>query len=329
MGSAITGWGAALPERVLDNVELAAGLEVDDDWIRARTGIESRHIAGKSDTASSLATVAGAAALDRAGLEPQDIDTVIVATSTPDTPMPASAPLVQSALGIPQAAAFDLNAACSGFLYGLAQAHALISADMSRRTLLCGADLLSRLSDYSDVRSCVLFGDGAGAVVVERVEGPTRLGPFKLLSDGTRAPLLHVPVGDRFIRMQGREVYRHAVEGMTKVVQEVLADASLGVSDIDLLVAHQANARIIEAVAARLELTPSQAFLNIVRLGNTSAASIPLALVEAVETGRLEDDDVLIVTAFGAGFVWGAGAVRWGVRAREPETLVLAGDARV
>lgn len=326
MGAAITGWGAALPERTLDNAELAEGLDVTEDWILERTGIESRHIAGAADTASSLSIVAGAEALRRAGVEASDIDTVIVATSTADALIPGAAPLVQSALGT-RGSAFDLNAACSGFLYALVQASALIEAGMAERILLCGADLLSRVSDYTDVRSCVLFGDGAGAVVVEKVEAPSRIGPFKLYSDGTKAPLLRIPQGDPYLRMQGREVYRYAVEGMTRSVREVLESASLKPGDIDLLVAHQANARIIEAVAHRLGLEEGQALLNISRLGNTSAASIPLAMVEAVATGRLSDGDVVVLTAFGAGFVWGAGVVRWGARPGTPEELMLAGDA--
>jgi 3-oxoacyl-[acyl-carrier-protein] synthase-3 len=328
MGAAITGWGIALPERELHNAELAGRLDVSEEWILERTGINSRHVAAPTDSASSLSTEAGRAALERAGLEASQLDMVIVATSTPDEQMPATASLVQHALGATGAGAFDLNAACSGFLVALAQAGALVTSGMSRRVLVCGADLLTRVLDYDDPRSCILFGDGAGAVVLESAPGIT-FGPFRIVSDGSKEPLLRIPADDGHLRMKGREVYRHAVASMSGVVKEVLVEAGLSVADIDLLVAHQANARIVEAVALRLGLDPVRAMLNISRLGNTSAASIPLALAEAVETGKLHDSDLVVLTAFGAGFVWGAGIVRWAapVAPEADEKLVLAQSA--
>lgn len=311
-GAAITGWGIALPERELDNAELGRRLGVDAQWIFERTGIHSRRVAAPTDSASSLSTEAGRAALERAGLQASELDFVIVATSTPDEQMPATASLVQHALGAERAGAFDLNAACSGFLVALAQAGALVVSGMAQRVLVCGADLLTRVLDYDDPRSSILFGDGAGAVVLEDAPG-VAFGPFRIASDGSKEPLLRIPPGDGHLRMKGREVYRHAVASMSGAVREVLEEAGLSVADIDLLVAHQANARIVEAVALRLGLDPAKAMLNISRLGNTSAGSIPLALAEAVETGKLHSSDLIVLTAFGAGFVWGAGIVRWAV----------------
>ncbi len=329
MSAGITGWGTALPDRVLDNAELAAKLGISEDWILERTGIHSRRIASESDSAASLAVRAGRAALERAGRVPDDLDMVIVATSTPNHQLPATASLVQNELGAGNAGAFDLNAACAGFLVALAQATALVDSGMSESVLVCGADLLSRVLDYTDKGSCILFGDGAGAVLVEKTTGDTRLGPFKIYSDGSKADLLRVPTGEPYMRMKGREVYRHAVAGMTASVRDILSFAGMRVADIDLLVAHQANARIIEAVAARLGLRAEQAMINISRLGNTSAASIPLALAEAFDSGKLKQDDFVVVTAFGAGFVWGAGIVRWGAPTERGRGLVTAGGARV
>jgi 3-oxoacyl-[acyl-carrier-protein] synthase-3 len=326
-GAAITGCGAALPEKTLHNADLARRLDVSEEWIFERTGITSRHIASEGETTSSLATSAAMQALERASVGADELDTIIVATCTPDFQLPATAPLVQAALGA-GAGAFDVGAGCSGFLYALVQANALIESRAARKVLVCGADVLSRITNYSDARSCVLFGDGAGAVVVEAIEGASRLGPFRLHSDGSRPELLYIPPDDKYMHMEGREVYRRAVEGMTASVREVLEDAHLGVDDVDLLVAHQANARILEAVAQRLGLRPEQSVMNIALLGNTSAASIPLALAEASERGRLDDDDLVLLAAFGAGFVWGAGVVRWGPRAQRDAEPAFAGEAR-
>jgi 3-oxoacyl-[acyl-carrier-protein] synthase III len=326
MGAAITGWGIALPERTLSNAELSARLDVSERWIRERTGIEMRHIASDADSSATLAADAGARALARAGVEAADLDVVIVATSTPDHQIPATAPLVQHALGAGRAGAFDVNAACSGFLYALAQADALIATGVARRALVCGSDVLSRVTDYSEASSSVLFGDGAGAVVVDRIEGPSRLGPFVLRSDGADPSLLCIPKGERYLRMQGREVYRRAVEAMTASVRDVLDDAGMRLDEVDLVVAHQANARIVEAVGQRLGLRADQVALNIARLGNTSAASIPLALAEASTEGRLNDGDVVVLTAFGAGFVWGAGMVRWGALTADARAPALVGE---
>lgn len=312
MGAHITGWGAGLPSRELDNTALAAILDVEEEWIFQRTGIRSRRVVADGQTTSSLATEASRRAIERAGLSPEQIDLVLVATSTPDYQLPATACLVQAALGCTHAAAFDLNAACAGFLYALAQATAVIDSGAYERVLVCGADTLSLVTDYSDARSCILFGDGAGAVVVERTDAAGGLGPFILRADGSQPELLYVRPDERLIKMQGREVYRRAIDAMASVLEEVVGKSGLRLDDVDLFVAHQANARIVEAVAARLGLDETKLALNIESLGNTSAASIPLALVDAADRGVLAPGDVVALTAFGAGFAWGAGLIRWG-----------------
>jgi 3-oxoacyl-[acyl-carrier-protein] synthase-3 len=326
MPAAITGWGTALPPRTLTNADLASRLGVAEEWIVERTGIHVRHIAD-GQTTSSLAAVAGAEALARADADADadDIDAIIVATVTPDYRFPAAACLVQSALGAGHAAAFDLNAGCAGFLYGLAQATAMIESGAYRRVLVCGADVLSTITDYTDPRSCILFGDGAGAVLVEQVSEGGGLGPFDLRSDGDNPELLWVPNDTAMISMRGREVYRRAVDGMSRSVSTVLDESGATIDDVDLLVAHQANARILDAVAQRVGLPAEKVVMNIARYGNTSAASIPLALAEAIDTGMLREGDLVVLTAFGAGFAWGAGVVRWGIGVGK--SVALVGEA--
>ncbi len=315
MGAAITGWGSAIPEGRLTNADLTERIDVSEDWIVERTGVRERRIAASGETTSSLASEAGRHALKESGVEAGDLDMVIVATVTPDYQFPAVASLVQTAIGATQAGAFDLAAGCSGFLFALAQAGALVDSGTAKKVLLCGAETLSRIIDYTDERSCVLFGDGAGAVVVEAVEGPSRVGPFTLHSDGSQPELLWVPPGEGALRMQGREVYRRAVDGMTRSVAETLEKAKLDTSDVALVVAHQANARILDAVATRLGFPSARVVNNIERYGNTSSASIPIALCEALELDLLADGDNVVFTAFGAGLAWGAGVVRWGTGA--------------
>jgi 3-oxoacyl-[acyl-carrier-protein] synthase-3 len=312
MGVALTALAAALPEKTLENAELAERLGVTDDWIFARTGILSRRVVGPNDTSSSLATAAGRRALEQSGVEPEQLDLVIVATCTSDYQMPATATLVAAALGARNAGAFDTNAACSGFLFALAQGTALVEAGTVRRVLVCGADVLTRFTDPTDIGSCILFGDGAGAALIEHFDGPSRVGPFSMRADGSRPELLWISPETGTLRMEGREVYRHAVEAMTSSVQELLKDTSLTLDDIDLLVAHQANARILKAVADRLGFPSERVVTNIARIGNTSAASIPLAIADAVESGVVKDGDRIVLTAFGAGFTWGAGLIEWG-----------------
>jgi 3-oxoacyl-[acyl-carrier-protein] synthase III len=327
MGAVLTALGAALPDQVLDNAELASRLDVTEDWIFARTGIETRRIVGESDTASTLATTAARRVLEHAEIDPQQIDLIIVATCTSDFQLPATATLVAAALGAGNAGAFDLNAACSGFLFSLAQATALVETGTVRRVLVCGADVLSRYTDPTDVGSSILFGDGAGAALVEHIDGPSRLGPFSMRADGRRPELLWIPRETGQLRMEGREVYKRAVEAMTNSVQELLKEANLAADDIDLLVAHQANARILQAVADRLGFESDRVITNIARVGNTSAASIPMAIADAHESGLLKDGDRVMLTAFGAGFTWGAGLLEWGTGTTAPPKLAVEGES--
>jgi 3-oxoacyl-[acyl-carrier-protein] synthase III len=327
LGAVVRSWGFSLPQKQLQNAELAARVGVSEEWIYERTGIKSRRIAGDGESTASLATLAGLDALGRAGVDPQELDLVIVATATADQQLPGAAPLVQARLGATRAGAFDVGAGCAGFLYALSVASGLVDSGTARRVLVCGADVLSRVTDYSDARSCILFGDGAGAALVEATEGSGQIGPFILHSDGNATDLLRIDDDSQLIHMEGRQVYRRAVQGMTESVREIVAAAGINLDDVRLLVAHQANARILEAVASQLGLDERRVLTNIVRYGNTSAASIPIAIAEAAEQNILEDGDIVILTAFGAGFLWGAGVLRWSVglqdqlRSRTAETV--------
>ena len=309
--STITGVGVAVPEEELSNEDLAPRLGLSEEWIESRTGIRSRRIASPEDTAASLGARAAINALGDAGTAPEDVDMIICATVTSQWLFPATACGIQAAIGS-TAAAFDLNAGCSGFLFALAQADALIRTGAARRVVVIGSEVLSRITDYGDPKTSILFGDGAGAVVVEASQGSAQLGPFRLFSDGARPELLYVPDDSRLIHMNGREVYRAAVDAMGRAVTDLLATTGMLFSDVDLLVAHQANQRILDAVVARIGLDEARAYSNIARYGNTSSASIPIALFEARLEGRLREGDRVVLTAFGAGFTWGAGLVHWG-----------------
>lgn len=324
--AAISGWGMALPERVVTNEELARRLDTSDEWIRSRTGISQRYVAAPDEYTSVLATRAGRAALDRAGLSPAAVDMVIVATCTPDRPFPATACAVQASLGIPAAGAFDLAAACSGFVYGLSVATALIKSGMSNCLLLVAADVFTHLINWNDRSTCVLFGDGAGAVVLRASAEPLGLiaanvgawgeGETLMAVDagGTRLPLTPdlLQTGRQYVHMNGREMFRHAVRGMAESAEQALAAAGLRFEDVALVIPHQANLRIIEAVARRMGLPVDRFFVNLDRYGNTSAASVPIALCEAVEQRRVQAGDYVLLTAFGGGLTWGSSVVRWG-----------------
>jgi 3-oxoacyl-[acyl-carrier-protein] synthase-3 len=327
-GAAITGIAGTLPPGILTNQDLAARFHATEDWIFGRTGIKARHVVGPSDSAASLALSAGAKALEHADVAPAELDLVVVATVTSDYRFPSTACLVQSGLGASRAGAFDVGAGCAGFLYALSVAAAQVEAGAALRVLVCGVDILSRITDYDDPKTCVLFGDGAGAAVVEAVDGPTKLGPFTLRSDGSQPELLYASRDEDLIRMDGREIFRRAVDGMATTVADVVARAGLALSDIDLLVAHQANGRILTAVAQRLGVTADKVASNIAEVGNTSAASIPLALADSDEAGMLHEGDLVVITAFGAGLVWGAGLVRWGPRVESLRPLALSGHTR-
>jgi 3-oxoacyl-[acyl-carrier-protein] synthase-3 len=316
----------AVPRRVVTNAELAQRIDTSDEWIRTRTGIAQRHVADPDEFTSVLATRAGREALERAGVAPESVDTVIVATCTPDRTFPATACTVQANLGIPRAGAFDIAAACSGFVYGLSVATALVKSGMSRSVLLIAADIFTHFIDWNDRNTCVLFGDGAGAVLLQATDQPRGLlasnigswgeGETLMAVDagGTRQPASAelLEAGRQYVYMNGREIFRHAVRGMAESSERAVADAGLTLDDVALVVPHQANVRIIEAVARRLGVPMERFFVNLDRYGNTSAASVPIALYEAAQQGRVKAGDLVLLTAFGGGLTWGSALLRWG-----------------
>ncbi len=307
-GARIVGWGTALPDKTVTNEDLSATMDTSDEWITERTGIKERRIGG---TTCGLATEAGRAALKNAGIDPSEIDLVILATTTPDRTVPATASSVQHELGV-QCGAFDLNAACSGFVYGLVAAHGFIGAG-ANKVLVIGAETLSRIVDWEDRGTAILFADGAGAVVLEAVEGRGQLLGWDLSSDGSLEPLLYADVGG-YMKMDGREVFRRAVRVMVDSAQKSLTQAGVTVDDLALVVPHQANIRIIEAAATRLGVSMDRMVTVLHRTGNTSSASIPLALVDAIDAGRVHDGDLLLLVGFGAGMTSASAVIRWGAR---------------
>lgn len=318
----ITGWGMYVPQRVVTNQELESLVHTTDAWILARTGIRERRIAADHETASSMAIAASREALERASLAPEALDLVIAATVTPERLFPAVASVVQHALGANRAAAFDLNAACSGFVYALATAWQFIGSGAYRNVLVVGSEVYSRILDWEDRATCVLFGDGAGAVLLQAQEQPGLLS-FVLGSDGGGADLLYVPGlgaapaerarrdGHYHLQMNGREVFRFAVNIMADVSRQAVAEAGLEMEHVELFIPHQANRRIILAAAKALGLAPERVLINVDRYGNTSAASIPIALCEAVGSGRLKRGDHAVLVGFGGGLSWGALALEW------------------
>ncbi len=318
----IRGVGHYLPERVVPNDEFARWLDTSDEWIRTRTGIERRHFAAEGELTSDLALAAGRDALADAGLDPTEIDAVLVATSTPDLTFPSTASKVQAAIGMRGGYAFDLQAVCAGFIYALANARAQILAGDARRILVIGAETFSRILDFEDRSTCVLFGDGAGAVVLEAAEGRGDAADRGVLAtdlhaDGRFRDLLYVDGGVSstgcagHLRMQGREVFRHAVGKLAETAETALARAGLAAADVDWLVPHQANLRIITATAQKMGLPMERVVVTVQEHGNTSAASIPLALSVAKDEGRLREGDVILTEAIGGGLVWGSAVLRW------------------
>ena len=318
--SVIRGTGSALPRRCVANAELAAEVDTSDEWIVERTGIRQRYIAGEGETTATLAADAARAALEAAGIEAASIDLIVLATATPDHTFPATATQVQALLGCKRGGvAFDVSAVCSGFLYALTTADALLRTGAARRALVIGAETFSRILDWEDRTTCVLFGDGAGAVVLEAqdvaADGPGILAS-RLHADGTHKELLYVDGGPSTtgevgkLRMKGREVFRHAVVNLAEVLGEVLDDAGMTPADIDWVVPHQANARILDATARKLGLPPEKIILTVDRHANTSAASVPLALDVAVRDGRIRPGDRVMFEAMGGGFTWGASLAR-------------------
>lgn len=306
----ILGTGSYVPERVLSNKDLEQMVDTNDEWIVSRTGIRERRIAAEGETTTDLAECAAARAIEAAGIAPGDIDLVIVATITGDRPFPSTANQLQERLGLGKVAAFDLQAACSGFIYALSVASAQIASGLCRHALIVGAERLSSVTDYTDRNTCVLFGDGAGAVVLGPVSGERGFLSFELGSDGNGGDLLTLNE-QRFISMNGREVFKFAVRIMGTAAEEALAKAGKAKSDIDLLVPHQANIRIIDAALERLDLPADRCMINLDRYGNVSAASIPLALDEAVRSGRVNPGDCVVLVGFGGGLTWGASVLIW------------------
>jgi 3-oxoacyl-[acyl-carrier-protein] synthase-3 len=320
--SLITGCGAYLPERILTNDELARQVDTSDAWIVERTGIRQRHIAAEGEMTSHLALQAADRALSHAGLRASDIDLIVLATATPDQTFPATAVRVQAGLGITRGAAFDLQAVCSGFVFGLATADNFIKANQAATALVIGAETFSRILDWKDRGTCVLFGDGAGAVVLQAGVGSGSGADRGILtthlhSDGRHHDLLYVDGGPSatqttgHLRMSGKEVFRHAVVNLAGVVEEALGKTGLRTEDIDWLVPHQANKRILDSTAKKLGLSAEKVVVTVDRHGNTSAASVPLALAEAVADGRIRRGQLVLMEAMGGGFTWGAALARW------------------
>jgi 3-oxoacyl-[acyl-carrier-protein] synthase-3 len=342
----LTGWGRYAPSQVLTNADLERMVDTSDEWIVTRTGIRERRVAAAHETTASMGAVAGLRAIRTAGLAPDDIDVILLATLTPDYWMPSTAALVKEAIGNTRASAFDVMAACSGFVYAYATASAYIASGMARHVLVIGSELLTRFLDYSDRSTCILFGDGAGAVVLSATDEPTAPVGIELTTEPQGAYMIWLPAGgsksppsaetiargEHKIRMEGRETYRFATRTLASTALAAVDKAGLTAHDIDLFIPHQANVRIIEAVAKGLDLPMDRMFVNLDRYGNTSAASVPIALAEAVNEGRVKVGDHLVFVAFGAGFTSGAVAMEWTAdpaRGVEGEAAVRPEDVAV
>ncbi|WP_310794981.1 beta-ketoacyl-ACP synthase III [Desulfofundulus thermocisternus] len=321
----IWGTGIYVPERILTNADLERMVDTSDEWIRTRTGIRTRYIAAEHEAASDLAIQAARRALEDAGVDAEEIDLVIVATNSPDMLFPATACLVQHALGAREAGAFDVQAGCTGFIYALACGSQFVASGTARTVLVIGTEVLSRLVNWKDRNTCVLFGDGAGAVILGPVPEGYGILATRLGAEGSGGHLLSLPAGlsrypaseetlaknQHFIHMNGREVFKFAVRVMEEGCREVLQAAGLGLKELDFLIPHQANIRIIEAAAKRFDLPLERVWINVDRYGNTSAASIPIALHEALVAGRIQNGNHVVLVAFGAGLTWGAVLMRW------------------
>ncbi len=308
--SKIIGTGSYLPERVLTNAELAETVDTTDEWIKERTGIKQRHIVAEGQTTCDLAEQASLRAIEAAGLQANDIDLIVFATTTPDRIFPSTACLLQKKLGIHECPAFDIQAVCTGFIYALDVANRFIKTNGAKRALVIGAESMSRILDWTDRGTCILFGDGAGAVIIEASDKPGILSSH-IHADGDYDALLQVPAGESFITMQGNEVFKTAVNTLGRIVDETLEANNLQKSDIDWLIPHQANIRIIQATARKLRMNMDHVVVTVGEHGNTSAASVPLALDHAVRNGKIKRGELLLLEAFGGGFTWGSALVRY------------------
>ncbi len=320
----IIGVGEYLPEKILTNAELEKMVDTSDDWITTRTGIKERHMAGVGQAASDLAFKAAQQALENAKLKAEDLDLIIVATITGDMPFPSVAAIIQDKLGAKKAVCFDIAAACAGFVYGLSVAEKFIASGAYKNALVIGTEVLSSITDWQDRNTCVLFGDGAGAVVLSEVKKGGIISTY-LGCDGSKAGILYLPAGgsrnpataetvrnrQHYLKMQGNELFKIAVNTMTDAAETVLKQAGMTFADVDLIIPHQANARIIMAVAKKLGIPPDRVYLNIERCGNMSSASTVTALCEAVKEGKVKKGDIILLDAFGAGLVWGACIIEW------------------
>ncbi|AIM17420.1 MULTISPECIES: beta-ketoacyl-ACP synthase III [Neobacillus] len=309
MRAGIVGIGRYLPEKVMTNFDLEKMMDTSDEWIRTRTGIEERRIAADDVDTSDMAFMAAQKAIDDAGIQPEDIDLILVATVTPDTPFPSVACMIQEKLGAKKAAAMDISAACAGFMYGIVTAKQFIESQVYKYVLVVGVEKLSKITDWTDRNTAVLFGDGAGAAVIGAVSEGRGILSFELGADGSGGKHLYQ---EEYIVMNGREVFKFAVRQMGESCINVLEKAGLSKEDVDFLIPHQANIRIMEASRQRLELPPEKMSKTIHKYGNTSAASIPISIVEEVEAGKIKDDDLIVMVGFGGGLTWGAIAIRWG-----------------
>ncbi|MCL4105702.1 UNVERIFIED_CONTAM: hypothetical protein GTU68_023769 [Idotea baltica] len=308
----IAGTGSYLPEKVLTNAELEVLVETSDEWITSRTGIKERRIAAEGELTSHLAAKAAAKALEQAGIDAADVELIIVATITPDTLTPATACYVQQHLGALKSVAFDVSAACSGFLYALELARHSVGAGAFKNAVIVGAEKLSAFVNWKDRNTCVLFGDGAGAaVLVPSENGDGRILASHLGTDGAQAELLNIPGGGAVLAMQGREVFKHAVNAMRRASEQAIESAGLTAADISLVIPHQANIRIIDAIVERLDVDPKDVFINVDKYGNTSAAAVAIALDEANRQGRINSGDKILLVAFGAGLTWASAVIEW------------------
>jgi 3-oxoacyl-[acyl-carrier-protein] synthase-3 len=314
----ITGLGCYVPERIVTNDELAKLVDTNDEWIRERTGIRERRIAADEQALTDLALPAARRALEMAGVEPSSVDLVVVATVTPDMAFPSASAIIADKLGMPDAAAYDLSAGCTGFVYAIAQAYAALASGMAKRALVVGGDVLSRILDWTDRSTVVLFGDGAGAVVMERTDHGGFLG-FELGADGGGGENLWLPGSgsrkfeepEKYVKMNGREVFKFATRVMVSSAEAILAECGKTVEDVDLYVPHQANVRIIDHAARKLGFPEEKTVVNVDRYGNTSSGSIPLALADAADQGRLEPGTLVLLTGMGAGLTWGSALIEW------------------